>query len=146
MSPFDWVVFGFAVLLAIAAVRNLPRVWRHEFRHQDRVPDYWPWGEALWHGYVRAIPVGTFTILIGIAVLGLGLLVPEEPTGPLVRPYWYVLPAFSAMGIVFLTMVMIVFFNRPKRLVAPHLRRQPGAIAFWLRAWRRKRARSRRTT
>lgn len=90
------------------------------------------------------MPIGTFVIVLGLAIIIVGLLVPEEPSGPFVRPYWYVIPALVLIGLVTLIMFTIVLFNWSKRLVPPHLRPQPGAFAFWLRAWRRKRARARR--
>ena len=92
------------------------------------------------------MPFGTVGFLIFIASLIVGLLVPEEPTGPFVRPYWYVIPTLVVIGLFGLVIFTIISFNWPKRLVAPHLRRQPGALAFWLRAWRRKRAGSRPET
>ena len=146
MSPLDWVWFGLLVLALIGALYNLPRLWRYEFKHHDRVPAYWPWGEALWHGYVRMMPFSIPAVLVYLVCLLVGLRVPEEPTGPFARPLWYVVPALVSIGLVMLVMFTIIFFNWPKRLVAPHLRRQPGALAFWLRAWRRKRAGSRPET
>ncbi len=134
MSILDWIAFGFLLVITVAAFRNLPRVWRHEFRHFDRAPAYWPWGAALWRGFVRMMPVGVVgcaVLLIGTVVL---LLIPEEPSGPFVRPYWAVVPSLIACALPLAGMLGVVLFNRPRAIVPPHLRAQPGALAEWQKA------------
>ncbi len=138
MSPLDWIAFGIFVLIAVGAVRLLPRTWRHELKQFDRMPSWWPWGKALWRGWLRMMPISTVAMVVGVVVYAGLLLVPEAPSGPFVRPYWAVVPALAALAIVFGMMLTVVLFNWPKRVVPPHLRSQPGAIEEW---WRRRRGR-----
>lgn len=43
------------------------------------------------------------------------------------------------LGVGGFGMAAIVLFNRPRTLVPPYLRDQPGAVAEWLGTWRRRR-------
>lgn len=43
------------------------------------------------------------------------------------------------LGVGGFGMAAIVLFNRPRTLVPPYLRDQPGAVAEWLDTWRRRR-------
>jgi len=142
VSAFDWAVIAVCVALVAGGVRNLPRIWRHEFAHLDRMPASWPFGEALWRGYVRGMPAGTIAFGLMVAAGLLLALVPEEPAGPFVRPYWAVILTFAVVALGVATIVGVVFFNRPKIFVPPHQRRQPGAVAEWIADRRRKRGRS----
>lgn len=133
---------GMALILPFA-VRNVPRFWRHELRTYDRVPAAWPWGDALWRGWVRAIPIGTATLAVGLVAALSGLAVDEDPSGPLPRPLWWAVPALAVLAIAFALMLGVVLLNRPKRIVAPHLRSEAGAIEEW---WSAMRGRRRRRT
>lgn len=131
MSAVDWVAFAVVLAIVAGGFRNLPRVWRHEFRHFDRTPPYWPWGAALWRGFVRMMPMGVVGCAVLVIVAVVLLLTPEEPSGPFVRPYWAVVPCLVALGVVFAGMLSVVLVNRPRVIVPPHLRGQPGALAEW---------------
>ncbi len=140
MSVVHWVALGITVLIAVGGVRNLPRIWRHEAKHLDNVPSWWPWGGALWRGYVRAMPTGVIGTIVLLAVFTALALVGEQPSGPFVRPYWVVVPSLVALGLAGAVMLGVVLFNRPKAVVPPHLRDQPGALGEWTGALRRKHA------
>jgi hypothetical protein len=104
-----------------------PRWWRNELPglayRPDDVPEWWPYGGALWRGMLRTPLVGWIAIPLGCAGAGLAQLdgVFAGVGGVL---------ALVSVGLVCL-MVPIVLFNRPKFLVIPWLRDQPGAIAEW---------------
>ena len=136
----DWIGAVGVLVILCGGLLVWRRVWRNQMPHGwERAPESWPWGEALWQGYRRSF----LPALIGIAVLLTmvlsGLFIPEQPQGPFVRPYWAVIPALSAFGLALLAWLSVVLLNFPKFLVPPHLRDQPGALAVWLRAWRRSR-------
>lgn len=140
-SLTDVVFFGLAFAIVPFALRNLPRIWRHELRTFDRMNPYWPWGETLWRGWVRMMPLGVIAMTILLPLGTAGFVVPEDPTGPFVRPLWWVLPVLGALALFWVLAAGVVLLNRPKRLVAPHLRSQPGALEEWWAHWRRRRTR-----
>jgi len=43
------------------------------------------------------------------------------------------LALFILWGLLFLVAIMVLLFNRPKFVVPPHLRDQPGALREWRR-------------
>jgi hypothetical protein len=53
----------------------------------------------------------------------------SEPDGALADVAAVVFGGPAVMGL--LLMISIAFFNSPKRLVAPHLRSQPGLLDEW---------------
>jgi len=107
---------AFALSLVIG-----PRIWRNKW-------DY-AWdpagGGAMWRGFVRITPIGG-------PVLGM--------TGLVAVIHWLgdgrQTASFAVASVIWVAMLVvvgtIVLFNRPKWMVAPHLRRQPGAVGEWL--------------
>jgi hypothetical protein len=135
MSPLDWGVFAFMTALTIAGARGVVCLWRRETTFYDSVPLWWLWGEVLWRGFVRCVPVAVVTGVVGLVAWGASTVVPEEEWGDFARPWWYVLPVLGALGALGALMTTIALFNRPKAPVPPHLRDEPGV----LRALRGKR-------
>jgi hypothetical protein len=123
------IVLATAVCLGAFALwlRFGRRVWRNEWKwawNPDQVPDWWDYGGPLWRGFVRISPVSGASL--GLLALAAVLLSFDHPTIYAV-----------GQGVAFLAVVVlglagvIVLFNRPRSLVAPHLRHQPGALAEW---------------
>lgn len=139
LSVRDWIVAALLLLIVIFGLRNLPRIWRHELRTYDEVNAYWPWGEAPWRGWVRAMPLSVVWLALVFPLAGLGAVIPEEPAGPFVRPLWWVLPTLGAFALFGVLFAGVVLFNRPRAIVAPHLRTQSGAVEERRRARRRAR-------
>ena len=104
------------------------RVWNNEWRwqafHPDAVPAWWPYGDALWRGWLRLTVLGW----LEVSLLGIGVVLIQADGG-------VVLTIGTVVSvIVFLLLclaVPIVLFNRPRFLVMPWLRAQPGALAEW---------------
>ena len=114
-------------LLAFALlVWRLPLLWRNEIGWEsDRPPKWWFLGEAAWRACARLPPVGLAASLTGGAyVMSVYLGVAEGLRYALVVP-----PA-----IVMVLGWSVFLFNRPKAIVAPHHRAQPGALQEWLGA------------
>jgi hypothetical protein len=110
----------------VVTARQAPKVWRNEIGYSaDDPPPSWLWGPASWRGYHRA--------LTGAALLFWCPAAAAMVAATVSRPGWVdVLSqvAFGLAGVALLIGVPAVWlFNRPKWLVAPHLRHQPGAIA-----------------
>lgn len=124
----DRPVFILAVGVLIAAIgaRGVPQLWRGCATEAMTPPPWWLWSERAWAAWVRGTPVGSagFGILVLVAIVGNFL--PEEPWAGFARPWWFVLPALTLFGAVTTLLVSIALFNRPKRLVPPHLRDAPG--------------------
>lgn len=141
---YDWLAVLICVFFVGLGIWVMPRVWRDELAPGgEHAPGWWPWGEALWQGGRRVVPLSPAAFAVGL-VFGLGsAYVPEQPEGPFVRPYWAVIPFLGALGLVFALALAVVFLNRPKFIVPPHLREHPGALAAWLADWRRFRAKRR---
>jgi hypothetical protein len=98
-----------------------PRIWRNEWGYAWD-PER---GGPLWRGFVRiTIISGPFLGLT--ALLNVVYALSDHRLTAAFR-----IGAVLWMGLI-VCAVTIVLFNRPKRLVAPHLRHQPGAIAEWL--------------
>jgi hypothetical protein len=128
MSVGAWLGLGVCVAFLLAGPFIVRRVWTNEWRGRtfdpDVVPEYWIFGDAMWRGWFRLAFLGYLVVsLFGIAGL---LWVVGDETLDLVGGY---AAALAILLMVFI--VPIVLFNRPKFLVLPWLRDQPGAIAEW---------------
>jgi hypothetical protein len=136
MEPREWVPFGIFVLVIAGATLRLPRIWRHEAPYFDRVPGWWIWGDALWRGWVRALPTGVglgwYLILGYVLLISVIPQTPEKGRFGMIIPAWFGLPFLFLFGLGFGVMAAIALFNRPKVLVPPHPRDEPGAVAEWI--------------
>lgn len=158
MSAKEIVVGTLGVLLGLAGVLMLPLVWRGWFTrrevrfrgrlvtHGDAAFMFWG-GPILRHGPARGFLPLMFAVWGGVAgywvaMLNGGAAGPGAPhaakVAGLVTGGWF--------GIWFLLAVSIVLFNWPKLMVPPGQRGEPGAIAEWRAARRKKRQRLARST
>lgn len=110
-----------ALLLAgVGSVQLRSDLWRRGFPHP---PAYWLYGPAAWRGEVRALPtaVAAAWLLLGlVTAFTLGELA-VIGYGPAVWLLWLFFAAVAAM-------FLIVLFNRPKVLVPPRFRSEPGVL------------------
>jgi hypothetical protein len=135
-SPFDWVMFGFGVLIAIWGTPMIRRVWsgKHSFLTMHDPPRPWPWSAPLWRGYVRTLAALPVAWWLSLATLLVDRLTPRS--SPLV---WLAVAVSLVWAIVmFVVVPAIVLFAWPTRLIPPAVRREPGAIAEWRRARARR--------
>jgi hypothetical protein len=116
------VLVGFGLWLRFGR-----RVWRNEWQwawNPDQVPAWWGYGGPLWRGFVRVSPLSGASL--GLLALAAVLLSLDHPT------IYAVGQGVGFLAVVVLGLAaLIVLFNRPQSLVAPHLRHQPGALAEW---------------
>ena len=127
----------FAVVGALGSLQ-LPTLWRGESaeRIERQLRPGWPWGGSALKGWIRSLPAAVLAgwsmfllALIGVASSN-GFLIEGSP----LRPLGYLaLPAIGMMIIGFVHMVTVILFNRPKYLVPPSLRKEPGLVHAWWR-------------
>jgi hypothetical protein len=121
------VLFDLFMLVTMAAiVASSRRAWRNEHPWFDTdLPVRWRGGLPSWRGWVRVQGV----VAPAVVVIGVLLFVIQS-TG-VHGGVWEAVRAIAGLGICALLVVgaRIWLFNRPKRLVAPHLRHQPGMLA-----------------
>jgi hypothetical protein len=103
-------------------VYGAPRVWRGE-TGVDAVPLAWPLGDAWWRGVIRSFIVWPPFVALALAGGAVAELTSKDDLGM----------ALGLIGILAGTTLhlAIVLVNRPKALVPPALRAQPGAIEEW---------------
>lgn len=131
-----------AFLGAFGLVWATPRYWRGEayLPSQERAPAFWPLNLVLWKGAVRSMPISPAYGLLISVIFGIPAAIGyHEPVTTAWRVYGIV--ALSCFAVGTTLMISIVLFNRPKGLVPPNMRSQPGAI----REWRETRAARKRT-
>jgi hypothetical protein len=103
---------GFGLSVAVG-----PWIWRNEWAYAWD-PDE---GGALWRGFVRITPLGG--PLLGLGALAALLFA----SGSAVLYAVGQVVGLAVMAVIAL-MITVILFNRPRSVVAPHLRTQPGAI------------------
>ena len=120
------VVFIFELFLLTVGIYllvHVRRLSRHQPKRVDDVDAQWPDLAPFVRAWRRALPVSTtlFVMMIG-AMAVLGLLQPG-PLDGVGLDIVFVL-AISLVGFS----LAVAVFNRPRSLVAPHLRHEPGLI------------------
>lgn len=116
----------FMVVTMVAIVASSRRAWRNEHPWLDTdLPVRWRGGLPSWRGWVRVQGI----VAPVVVVIGVPLVVIQS-TG-ISGGAWEIARAIASIAVC----VDLVFgarvwlFNRPKWLVAPHLRHQPGMLA-----------------
>jgi hypothetical protein len=121
---FVLLFMGF-LYVAVAA-----KVWRGTSAINAAVaPEWWPFGLPVWRGVARSyVATGPF-ILVMFAGAAIAEFASAEDLGMGI--------AFLGLLGVPLVQLPIIFFNRPRGLVPPHQRDEPGALEERRRARRR---------
>lgn len=124
----------FAAILVLFGLAST-RVWQGRSElNAGSPPSWWPFSDALWRGVIRAFPVqaACFTLLVGG---GIGAdLAGKDSQG---YDVGMSIGLVGLLGILLLALP-ITFFNRPRFLVPPHQRDEPGAVAEWRAARARR--------
>jgi hypothetical protein len=134
--PGLWVPAMAALFLGAAiagAGRNL-RFWRGQTRESRmiRPPVWWKWSPGVWRANVRSSTVMSVGGVGMMASASLVLAVRElDWPGPPDELAWFeALEAVTALvwiGVPALA-ISVALFNRPRLVVPPHLRDQPGLV------------------
>ncbi len=124
MSADDWVGFSLALFFTVLIALKLPAVWRNEHGFDPDVPPPgWIFDPASWRALVRTYPATVGMMAFGVPFALLSVFPDAAP------PAMYVTGAATLAFTVLAVSTAVA--NRPKWLVAPHLRHQPGLIAEW---------------
>ena len=131
-----------SLLLLTAAMFTLPialpKLWRGDSTFGKSVPSAWPYDEATWRGCMRAMPC----LVVGgpgLVIAGWCFMLWTSIDGyyfvsdPTVR-WWLPLGAVFGAGctvLAFAAGLSVFLFNRPRGIVPPHLRSEPGAFNDW---------------
>ncbi len=127
MSAYDWFVTAIGLILVPLVLRRLPAIWRNEHGWDpDYPPPGWLYDRALWRALVRTNPVSVGLLVLCVPVYVLSEAGTTSLVGVVVL-YALGLAGAACAGLA----VSVAVANRPKWLVAPHLRHQPGLIAEW---------------
>lgn len=120
-------VTGFAFLVGLVSLR-LPGWWRSDKRvyrvTEGRSETALSFGRSVARGFVRgwpAIMVGSWFLAVG-GVLAVVVRVRGAPVLTL---------AAGGFGLCLALHVAVILFNRPKWIVPPAMRHEPGTIAVW---------------
>ncbi len=115
-------------MLALYALRQLPRVWKHETGFFDKRPPWWPWDDALWRAYARAIPLGVVAGWLLLIAFAVGSVIPKHPKDEfgLVVPLWYAVPLMAVVVVLLVLLLTVIWFKWPRTIIPPHLRDEPG--------------------
>jgi hypothetical protein len=131
------MIFEIVVFLAMLVLFSLAitRIWQGRSElDTDSPPPWWPFSVPLWRGVARAFPVQAAAVLLLIGG-GIGAsLAGKDSSG------YDIGMSIGLVGLlgIFLFALPITFFNRPRFLVPPHQRDEPGAVAEWRSARARR--------
>jgi hypothetical protein len=129
---------GLFAIVVVGYFYAVGKVWRGESRLDlDEPAPWWPFSLPLWRGGARALPVQGASILL---LLGAGIT--SDLIGSDSRYYDLVMSIglLGLIGTIFLAFP-IMYYNRPKLLVPPIWRDDPGAVAEWRAAREQRRPR-----
>jgi hypothetical protein len=157
MAAGDIAVGVGATVMSACGLYLLPRVWGgwldrkagafrgREWTHGE-LGLIMPFGPAVKRGMQRSFPVLTvtwccMTCFAWIRILaGHGSAAGPRPGGAAGVAAW-VFTVLSLLGLA--TMLAVIWFNRPKFVVPPRYRDQPGAVSEWIANWRSRKRHSR---
>ncbi len=109
----------FLLFLYVAAGR---KVWQGESGLQPGVePEWWPLSAEAWQGVARSWLASVPFLLLGFCGYLVHLLTGADGAAAVVS-------AIGFFGVLAL-MASITLFNRPRSLVPPHRRSEPGSLA-----------------
>jgi hypothetical protein len=121
---------AFFVALVAGYCFVIARIWQGRSQYDpSRPPAFWPFSLPLWRGVARAFPIQGACVLILLGGGIAGVLIGEDGRG------YDIAMGIGFAGVLglFVLAFPITFFNRPRFLVPPHQRDEPGALAEWRR-------------
>jgi hypothetical protein len=143
MISFVLAVISLAIITVslVYLYCNLGKLWPSQASANviPAPPITWPYGDVAWRGCVRAIPVGgiggwTFAVVAFWCFMSLTSFDRFEFVSNQAARNWLgwglTVSLIGALAALLLSM-SVFLFNRPKLVVPPAYRNQPGAIEEW---------------
>jgi hypothetical protein len=128
MSASDIVACAIGVVGAIGMLWLLPGWWRNERGlHVETPAPNWPWSPAAWRVLVRTWPALALTWCFMVPTAIIGTLSPDHGVAFVLVGVFGVAPLLALM----FCCITVALFNRPRFLVAQHVRDQPGLVQEW---------------
>ena len=120
-------IIVFAAVLVLFGLA-ITRIWQGTSElDTSSAPSWWPFSKALWRGVMRAFPVQAACVIL---LIGGGIGADLAGKGSAGHDIGMSIGLVGLLGI-FLLALPVTFFNRPRFLVPPHQRDEPGAVAEW---------------
>lgn len=144
MSTHDIIVVIGLWIMTIGGAIIMPATWRGTNKETIRIGfSWWPMGKPSLHSGIRTIPVDYAMMSSGTVAVSayFAASVASEPWREILLAIRSVF--FTLMFIALLLAGSIFCVNRPKRLVAPHLRGEKGFFGMWGDEIRERRERKR---
>ncbi|MFG3582280.1 hypothetical protein [Micromonospora chersina] len=131
----------FLAPICLGALWQLPKIWRMkaDIQRPAATTTWWPFSEALRESFLRGLPVGILgctALTASIALTAVSEATHGSTSRVAAAVAWNAFLVFVALMLVDLS---VTLFNRPKFVVPPATRDEPGAIALW---WRSRKHRS----
>ncbi len=131
MSLAAMISLAILAVFLIIAVAQLPKYWRGELvdLHHEGTKRWWPFGEAVRRGFIRGLHIGVAAIVALLAGIA-GTVVSQNAASSTLRDVgseaadW----CFLLFAALIVLDVSVTLFNRPKFVVPPHARNEPGAL------------------
>jgi hypothetical protein len=128
----SWITALGCVVALVMWASTIRSAWRGRGPRHTEPPSSWRYGRALWRAGQRLVPMaGPLSLLVLLALV----FERSDADGPVAAALAAMLGPLGALLLVL--MVSIALFNVPKRVVAPHLRSEPGALREWFGRGRR---------
>lgn len=121
MTVSAGVSIAFLVVLAGAGFAVQRRLWHQEWPQFERQAAWWPLGSRLWRGWVRS-----YGVVAAACAIAAPTCLWSELDGGMSDAEGAVM--FVLLLGPWLVAVSVALFNRPKRFVAPRMRKEPGAL------------------
>lgn len=129
-TPMDWFGVSFAILMMVLLPIALYRHWRGKsMKYEYAASEYFFKSEDLRRGHVRAaVPLLAGGLVLSAFALAL-VSIPPVPEGQIDYAFDNAFLAFLILELIFVVLwCAIILFNRPRFLVAPHYRDEPGLL------------------
>jgi hypothetical protein len=124
----EWSRADYAWLIAWSAligfvVWHVPAAWRRRSPMVEASLSHEVWGKALNRAGGRLLPMGMVATALVTLGLWLSLWVTTEPVGLIL--------VLATLAVAVPLMLGSALLNRPKWIVPPYARDEPGALAMW---------------
>ncbi len=136
ISAAEWIAVSVGFAIVLVGLSQMPKYWRGDLHglYEQGSAGWWPFGESLRRGFVRTVHLG-LAGTAAVVLLVVSSYLEEKAANELLSPAAAAAKRVAA-GVFVLTLLLdigIVLLNRPKALVPPPYRDEPGVLTHWMR-------------